>query len=93
MAGFRWAGLLVALSPARRYEWGHHCDPEMDKLFEAIRNTFDPAEQAKVLRKTHEKYVDEALFLMHARRQSLRHDREGEGLCPGEELVPEPLID
>jgi peptide/nickel transport system substrate-binding protein len=43
---------------------GHYCDPEMDKLFEAIRNTFDPAEQAKVLRKTHEKYVDEALFLM-----------------------------
>jgi peptide/nickel transport system substrate-binding protein len=56
--------LLVALSAARRYEWGHYCDPRMDKLFEAIRNTFDPAEQAKVLRKTHEKYVDEALFLM-----------------------------
>jgi peptide/nickel transport system substrate-binding protein len=36
----------------------------MDKLFEVIRNTFDPAEQAKVLPETHEKYVDEALFLM-----------------------------
>jgi hypothetical protein len=66
----------------------------MDKLFEAIRNTFDPAEQAKVLRKTHEKICRRgAVPHGHARRQSLRHDGEGEGLCPGEELVPEPLID
>ncbi len=36
----------------------------MDKLFEQVRNTFDPVEQAKVLQTIHEKYVDEALFLM-----------------------------
>ncbi len=46
--------------------WGHYCDPEMDKLFDEIRNTFDPAEQAKVLEKVHEKYVSDALFLMVA---------------------------
>jgi hypothetical protein len=36
----------------------------MDKLFDAVRNTFDPAEQARVLEKVHEKFVDDALFLM-----------------------------
>ncbi|MBO1020564.1 ABC transporter substrate-binding protein [Methylobacterium sp. SD274] len=46
--------------------WGHYCDPEMDKLFDQIRTTFDPVEQIKVLQKVHEKYVNEALFLMVA---------------------------
>lgn len=46
--------------------WGHYCDPEMDKLFDQVRNTFDTAEQAKVLEKVHEKYVNDALFLMVA---------------------------
>ena len=36
----------------------------MDALFEKVRNTFDAADQDKVLQKVHEKYVDEALFLM-----------------------------
>ena len=36
----------------------------MDKLLGEVRATFDPAEQIKVLQKVHEKYVDEALFLM-----------------------------
>ena len=36
----------------------------MDALFEQVRNTFDPAEQDKVLQKIHEKYVNEALFLI-----------------------------
>lgn len=44
--------------------WGHYCDPEMEENFKAIRTTFDPEEQAKVLQKTHEKFVNEALFLM-----------------------------
>ncbi|WP_176084597.1 ABC transporter substrate-binding protein [Martelella sp. HB161492] len=46
--------------------WGHYCDPEMDELFSEIRNTFDPDEQVKVLQKTHEKFVNDALFLMVA---------------------------
>ncbi|MCE8459031.1 ABC transporter substrate-binding protein [Rhodovulum sulfidophilum] len=44
--------------------WGHYCDPEMEDLFSQIRNTFDPAEQDEVMRRTHEKFVDDALFLM-----------------------------
>jgi peptide/nickel transport system substrate-binding protein len=36
----------------------------MDKMLDQVRNTFDPAEQTKVLQKVHEKYVDDALFLM-----------------------------
>jgi len=44
--------------------WGYYCAPEMDKLLDQVRNTFDPAEQTKVLQKVHEKYVDDALFLM-----------------------------
>ena len=44
--------------------WGFYADPEMDKLFDEVRNTFDPAAQQKTLEKIHEKYVDDALFLM-----------------------------
>src|SRR3546814_7069488 len=44
--------------------WGHYCDKEMDELFNQVRNTFDATEQDKVLQKIHEKYVNEALFLM-----------------------------
>ena len=40
-----------------------YCDPEMDKLFNDVRNTFDPQAQTAILQKIHEKYVDEALFL------------------------------
>lgn len=44
--------------------WGHYCDDEMQALFDRIKTTFDPAEQDEVLRRTHEKFVNEALFLM-----------------------------
>lgn len=44
--------------------WGHYCDPEMDKLFDQVRTTFDKEAQTAVLKKVHEKYVDDALFLM-----------------------------
>jgi len=56
--------LQCNLAPPAGTNWGYYCDPEMDKLFDQIRNTFDPAEQTKVLQKVHEKYVDDALFLM-----------------------------
>lgn len=56
--------LQCNLQPPAGTNWGHYCDPEMDKLFNQIRTTFDPAEQTKVMQKVHEKYVDEALFLM-----------------------------
>ena len=56
--------LQCNLTPPAGTNWGYYCDPEMDKLFGEVRNTFDPAAQTAVLRKIHEKYVDEALFLM-----------------------------
>ena len=56
--------------------WGAYCDPEMDKLFEEVRTTFDPAAQTEVLKKIHEKYVDEALFLM------VTHDVNARAMSP-----------
>jgi ABC-type transport system substrate-binding protein len=52
------------LAPPAGTNWGNYCDAEMDKLLAEVRNTFDPAEQTNLLRKVHEKYVDDALFLM-----------------------------
>ena len=56
--------LQCNLAPPAGTNWGYYCDPEMDKLFEQVRNTFDKTAQAAVLQKIHEKYVDDALFLM-----------------------------
>ena len=56
--------LQCNLAPPAGTNYGHYCDAEMDKLFDAVRNTFDAAEQTKIMQKIHEKYVDEALFLM-----------------------------
>jgi peptide/nickel transport system substrate-binding protein len=52
------------LAPPAGTNWGYYCDPEMDKLLSAVRNEFDPAGQTRLLQKVHEKYVDDALFLM-----------------------------
>ena len=56
--------LQCNLAPPSGTNWGYYCDPEMDAMFAQVRTTFDPAAQAEVLKKIHEKYVDEALFLM-----------------------------
>ena len=56
--------LQCNLAPPAGTNWGYYCDPEMDALIDKVRNTFDPAEQDKVLQQVHEKYVNEALFLM-----------------------------
>lgn len=56
--------------------WGHYCDPEMDKLLDEVRNSFDPKEQTAVLQKVHEKMVNEALFLM------VTHDVNARALSP-----------
>ena len=52
------------LAPPNGTNWGYYNDPDMDKLFDQVRNTFDKEEQVKVLQKVHEKFVDDALFLM-----------------------------
>ncbi len=56
--------LQSTLAPPAGTNWGFYNDPEMDALFDKVRNTFDAAELNKVLQAIHEKYVDEALFLM-----------------------------
>ena len=68
--------LQCNLKPPAGTNWGLYCDKEMDALFEAIRNTFDAAEQTKVLQKVHEKYVDDALFLM------VTHDVNARAMSP-----------
>ena len=50
--------------PPNGTNWGYYCDPEMDKLFDQVRNTFDPKDQVAILQKVHEKFVNDALFLM-----------------------------
>ncbi len=56
--------LQCNLQPPAGTNWGHYCDKEMEGLFDQIRTTFDAEAQNKVLEKVHEKYVNEALFLM-----------------------------
>lgn len=56
--------------------WGHYCDPDMEALLAKIRSSFDPAEQDAVMRETHEKYVNDALFLM------VTHDVAPRALSP-----------
>ncbi|MGU3540583.1 ABC transporter substrate-binding protein [Methylobacterium sp. A54F] len=68
--------LQCDLTPPSGTNWGYFCDPEMDKLFAGIRNAFDPAEQNAVLRKVHEKFVDDALFLM------ITHDVNPRAMSP-----------
>jgi peptide/nickel transport system substrate-binding protein len=68
--------LQCNLAPPAGTNWGSYCDPEMDKLFEQARTAFDPARQTEILQKIHEKYVDEALFLM------VTHDVNPRALSP-----------
>jgi ABC-type transport system substrate-binding protein len=44
--------------------WGYYSDPEMDRLLAEAQTSFDPEKQTLILQKVHEKFVDEALFLM-----------------------------
>jgi ABC-type transport system substrate-binding protein len=64
------------LKPPAGTNWGSYCDPAMDKLFNEVRTTFDPAKQTAVLQKIHEKFVDDALFLMVA------HDVNARAMSP-----------
>lgn len=68
--------LQCNLAPPGGTNWGYYCDPEMDKLFDQVRVTFDPAAQTKILQAIHEKYVDEALFLM------VTHDVNARAMSP-----------
>ena len=48
----------------------------MQALFDQLKNTFDAEEQDAVMRTIHEKYVNEALFLM------VTHDVAPRALAP-----------
>ena len=52
------------LAPQAVTNCGYYCDKYMDALFDKLLNTFDAAEQDKVMQQIHEKYVNDALFLM-----------------------------
>jgi peptide/nickel transport system substrate-binding protein len=54
------------LAPPKGTNWGYYSDPEMDKLLDAIRSEFDPVAQEALIRRVHEKYVNDALFLFVA---------------------------
>lgn len=56
--------LQCNLAPPAGTNWGHYCDPEMEKLYDQVRTTFDPKAQTAIMQKIHEKFVDDALFLM-----------------------------
>lgn len=43
--------------------WSHYRDAEMDRLIDAAMNSFDTAEQDALMRKVHEKAVNEALLV------------------------------
>ena len=68
--------LQCDLAPPAGTNWGYYCDKEMDAMFAQVRATFDPAAQTAVLQKIHEKYVDDALFLM------VTHDVNARALSP-----------
>jgi ABC-type transport system substrate-binding protein len=56
--------LQCNLAPPGGTNWGFYCDKDMDALFDKVRTTFDATGQDKVLQQVHERYVDDALFLM-----------------------------
>jgi peptide/nickel transport system substrate-binding protein len=51
------------MAPPVSNNWGFINDPELDRLSQAARVTFDAAERDKALARIHERMVDEALFI------------------------------
>lgn len=65
-----------SLFPPKGTNWGYYSDPEMDRLFAAIRTSFDPRAQEAAVQRAHEKIVNDALFLFVA------HDVNPRALAP-----------
>lgn len=65
-----------SLFPPKGTNWGYYSDPEMDRLFAAIRTAFDPRAQEAAVQRAHEKIVNDALFLFVA------HDVNPRALAP-----------
>ena len=64
------------LMPPKGTNWGYYADPAMDALFDGVRNEFNTEKQVALIRKAHEKFVNEALFLFVA------HDVAPRALSP-----------
>ncbi len=65
-----------SLFPPTGTNWGYYADAELDKLFAAIRTTFEPKAQEQAVQRAHEKIVNDALFLFVA------HDVNPRALSP-----------
>ena len=64
------------LMPPKGTNWGYYADPAMDALFDGVHNEFNADKQVALIRKAHEKFVNEALFLFVA------HDVAPRALSP-----------
>ncbi len=64
------------LAAPKGANWGYFSDPEYDAMFSQVYSTFDPAAQDALLRRVHERIVDDALFLFVA------HDLNPRALSP-----------
>jgi ABC-type transport system substrate-binding protein len=51
------------MAPPVSNNWGYFNEPEFDKLSDAVRTAFEPAERDNALARLHERSVDEAAFL------------------------------
>jgi peptide/nickel transport system substrate-binding protein len=60
----------------RGTNWGYYGDKEMDALLATARTAFEPAAQAAALQRVHEKFVNDALFLM------ITHDVNARAMSP-----------
>lgn len=58
--------MLCDMVPPAGTNWGNQCDPELDALIHEAENTFDLAEQDRVLQRVHEHVVNNANFLFVA---------------------------
>ena len=54
------------LAPPKGTNWGYYGDKDMDALIDGVRNEFSADKQLVIIRKLHEKYVNDALFLFVA---------------------------
>ena len=54
------------LLPPKGTNWGYYVDKELDTLFDGVRTEFDTRAQLALIQKSHERYVNEALFLFVA---------------------------
>jgi peptide/nickel transport system substrate-binding protein len=68
--------MLQAQFTPRGRNWGHYVNPEADALIGKVYETFDPAEQTKLIQQVHELASRDALMLF------VTHDLNPRALSP-----------